>query len=443
MTDIAPTVPLPEPAAAEFRALLSGAGASGHLSLDALVNALPAVEFNPELIESLQAACAAAGVVLDEANESPVPDEIQVPERPDGAVESADVDEAPIDAERVARAAAFAATIGDDVEAPSRRSRPSRTRTSDGGSSDDPVRMYLKEIGRVPLLDARQEVRVAARIKRGLEASEHLAVLEESGEIDRLDLADLSRYKRLVRDGDRASDELIRANLRLVVSIAKRYVGRGMVLLDLVQEGNLGLMRAVEKFDHTKGFKFSTYATWWIRQAITRAIADQARTIRIPVHMVEAMNRVRRVQRQMHQELKREPTVEELAAEVDEPVEKIREILRIGLDPLSLDSPVGDEDESNLADFIQDENAAAPVDVAARHLLASAVGDVLVELSDREQEVVRLRFGLEDGRPRTLEEVGRQFGVTRERIRQIEAKTLAKLRHPHRSDRLRDYLEGA
>ena len=442
MTDIAPTVPLPEPAAAEFRALLSGAGASGHLSLDALVNALPAVEFNPELIESLQAACAAAGVVLDEANESPVPDEIQVPERPDGAVESADVDEAPIDAERVARAAAFAATIGDDVEAPSRRSRPSRTRTSDGGSSDDPVRMYLKEIGRVPLLDARQEVRVAARIKRGLEASEHLAVLEESGEIDRLDLADLSRYKRLVRDGDRASDELIRANLRLVVSIAKRYVGRGMVLLDLVQEGNLGLMRAVEKFDHTKGFKFSTYATWWIRQAITRAIADQARTIRIPVHMVEAMNRVKRVQRQMHQELKREPTVEELAAEVDEPVEKIREILRIGLDPLSLDSPVGDEDESNLGDFIKDENAAAPIDVAARHLLASAVGDVLVELSDREQEVVRLRFGLEDGRPRTLEEVGRQFGVTRERIRQIEAKTLAKLRHPHRSDRLRDYLEG-
>ena len=443
MTDIAPTVPLPEPAAAEFQALLSGAGASGHLSLDALVNALPAVEFNPELIESLQAACAAAGVVLDEANESPVPDEIQVPERPDGALESADVDEAPIDAERVARAAAFAATIGDDVEAPSRRSRPSRTRTSDGGSSDDPVRMYLKEIGRVPLLDARQEVRVAARIKRGLEASEHLAVLEESGEIDRLDLADLARYKRLVRDGDRASDELIRANLRLVVSIAKRYVGRGMVLLDLVQEGNLGLMRAVEKFDHTKGFKFSTYATWWIRQAITRAIADQARTIRIPVHMVEAMNRVKRVQRQMHQELKREPTVEELAAEVDEPVEKIREILRIGLDLLSLDSPVGDEDESNLADFIKDENAAAPVDVAARHLLASAVGDVLVELSDREQEVVRLRFGLEDGRPRTLEEVGRQFGVTRERIRQIEAKTLAKLRHPHRSDRLRDYLEGA
>jgi RNA polymerase primary sigma factor len=257
----------------------------------------------------------------------------------------------------------------------------------------------------------------------------------------KLDAGDVARYKRLVRDGDRASDELTRANLRLVVSIAKRYVGRGMVLLDLVQEGNLGLMRAVEKFDHTKGFKFSTYATWWIRQAITRAIADQARTIRIPVHMVEAMNRVKRVQRQMHQELKREPTVEELAEEVDQPVGKVREILRIALDPLSLDSPVGEEDETNLGDFIEDQNAVAPVEVAVRNLLTDEVAEVLHELSDREQEVVRLRFGLDDGRPRTLEEVGKQFGVTRERIRQIEAKTLAKLRHPHRSDRLRDYLE--
>ena len=443
MTDVAPTVPLPEPAAAEFRALLDSARPSGHLSLDALVHALKDVEFDPELIESLRGACAAAGVVLDEELDSPVPAEIVVPDRPDGEP-TAEVDDAPpVDSERVARAAAFAATIGDDVEEPTRRTRRTRSRGGEGGSADDPVRLYLKEIGQVPLLDARQEVRVAARIKRGLEAAEHLAVLEEAGEIDRLEPGDLARYKRLVRDGDRASDELIRANLRLVVSIAKRYVGRGMVLLDLVQEGNLGLMRAVEKFDHTKGFKFSTYATWWIRQAITRAIADQARTIRIPVHMVEAMNRVKRIQRQMHQELKREPTVEELAAEVDEPVEKVREILRIGLDLLSLDSPVGDEDESNLGDFIEDQTAVAPIDVAARHLLATAVGDVLVELSEREQEVVRLRFGLEDGRPRTLEEVGRQFGVTRERIRQIEAKTLAKLRHPHRSDRLRDYLEGA
>ncbi|MDG1412118.1 MAG: RNA polymerase sigma factor RpoD [Acidimicrobiales bacterium] len=298
--------------------------------------------------------------------------------------------------------------------------------------------MYLKEIGQVPLLDARQEVRVAARIKRGIDARE---MLDWPAEVGKLNASDIARYKRLVRDGDRASDELTRANLRLVVSIAKRYVGRGMVLLDLSQEGNLGLMRAVEKFDHTKGFKFSTYATWWIRQAITRAIADQSRTIRIPVHMVEAMNRVKRVQRQMHQELKREPTVEELAEEVDQPVAKVREILRIALDPLSLDSPVGEEDETNLGDFIEDQNAAAPVEVAVRNLLTNEVAEVLHELSDREQEVVRLRFGIDDGRPRTLEEVGKQFGVTRERIRQIEAKTLAKLRHPHRSDRLRDYLE--
>jgi len=340
----------------------------------------------------------------------------------------------------VARAAEFAASIGDDVEEPTRR-RHTRQR-GEGGSSDDPVRMYLKEIGQVPLLDARQEVRIAARIRRGGEGEELLAELAASGTLDELDPAERARLNRVVRDGDRARDELTRANLRLVVSIAKRYVGRGMVLLDLVQEGNLGLMRAVEKFDHTKGFKFSTYATWWIRQAITRAIADQARTIRIPVHMVEAMNRVKRIQRQMHQDLEREPTVEELAAEVDEPVEKVREILRIALDPLSLDSPVGEEDESNLGDFIEDQNAVAPIDAAARKLLAAAVEDVLHELSEREQEVVRLRFGLDDGRPRTLEEVGRQFGVTRERIRQIEAKTLAKLRHPHRSDRLRDYLEN-
>jgi len=443
MTSVTPTVPLPEPAGAEFRLLLESARPTGRLSLDALVHALQDVEFDPELIESLRAACAAAGVALDEEHDSPVPAEISVPDRPDGVAPET-IDEAPaIDPERVARAAAFAATIGDDVEEPPRRRRRLRARAAETGGSDDPVRLYLKEIGRVPLLDTRQEVRVAARIKRGLEAASHLEVLEEADELARLDPSDLARYRRLIRDGDRASDELIRANLRLVVSIAKRYVGRGMVLLDLVQEGNLGLMRAVEKFDHAKGFKFSTYATWWIRQAITRAIADQARTIRIPVHMVEAMNRVKRVQRQMHQELKREPSVQELAAELDEPVAKVREILRIGLDPLSLDSPVGDEDESNLADFIEDQNAVAPVEVAARHLLAAAVGDVLVELSEREQEVVRLRFGLEDGRPRTLEEVGRQFGVTRERIRQIEAKTLAKLRHPHRSDRLRDYLEGA
>jgi RNA polymerase primary sigma factor len=439
MTNTAPHLPLPDDAAVLFAALLETGKVSGHLSLDQLVHTLKDVEFDMDLFGQIRAACEAEGIVIDEDESSPVPPEIVVP----GTVAQPtqeELDAAPVDEARVARAAEFAASIGDDVEEPTRR-RHTRQR-GEGGSSDDPVRMYLKEIGQVPLLDARQEVRIAARIRRGGEGEELLAELAASGTLDELDPAERARLNRVVRDGDRARDELTRANLRLVVSIAKRYVGRGMVLLDLVQEGNLGLMRAVEKFDHTKGFKFSTYATWWIRQAITRAIADQARTIRIPVHMVEAMNRVKRVQRQMHQDLEREPTVEELAAEVDEPVEKVREILRIALDPLSLDSPVGEEDESNLGDFIEDQNAVAPIDAAARKLLAAAVEDVLHELSEREQEVVRLRFGLDDGRPRTLEEVGRQFGVTRERIRQIEAKTLAKLRHPHRSDRLRDYLEN-
>lgn len=440
MSESAAAAALPEFAALEFASLLNSAAVSGHLSLDAVVHALKDVEFDPEIIEGIRQSCAAAGVMLDEEHESPVPPEISVPQRPDGSVvvTEIDPDAPPIDEARVARAAAFAATIGDDVEQTSTRRSRGRSRVSESGGSDDPVRLYLKEIGQVPLLDARQEVRVAARIKRGIDARE---MLDWPAEVGKLNASDIARYKRLVRDGDRASDELTRANLRLVVSIAKRYVGRGMVLLDLSQEGNLGLMRAVEKFDHTKGFKFSTYATWWIRQAITRAIADQSRTIRIPVHMVEAMNRVKRVQRQMHQELKREPTVEELAEEVDQPVAKVREILRIALDPLSLDSPVGEEDETNLGDFIEDQNAAAPVEVAVRNLLTNEVAEVLHELSDREQEVVRLRFGIDDGRPRTLEEVGKQFGVTRERIRQIEAKTLAKLRHPHRSDRLRDYLE--
>ena len=441
MSDIMSVASLPEPAAAEFTRLLNESRAEGHLSLDVLVHALPTVEFDPELIEDIRQACEKAGVVLDEDLDSPVPEEIVVPKRPDGAEPEASADG--MDDERAARAAAFAATIGDDVDEAKPRRRRSPPRSREDAGSDDPVRMYLKEIGRFELLDARQEIRVAARIKRGLEAEAALLVLADAGETAVLSPADQSRYQRLVRDGSRASDELTRANLRLVVSIAKRYVGRGMSLLDLIQEGNLGLMRAVEKFDHTKGFKFSTYATWWIRQAITRAIADQARTIRIPVHMVEAMNRVRRIQRQMHQELKREPTIEELAAEVGESETKVRDMLRIGLDPLSLDSPVGDEDESNLSDFIEDRNAAAPVEIAARHMLSDAVSQVLDQLDYREQEVVRLRFGLVDGRPRTLEEVGREFGVTRERIRQIESKTLAKLRHPLRSEGLRDYLEGA
>jgi len=310
------------------------------------------------------------------------------------------------------------------------------------GSSSDPVRVYLKEIGRVALLTGAEEVGLAKRIEAGLAASVRLAEMEATGDIESLDVVAARRLARTVRDGESAKSDLIQANLRLVVSIAKRYVGRGMLLLDLIQEGNLGLMRAVEKFDHTKGFKFSTYATWWIRQAITRAIADQARTIRIPVHMVESINKVHRVQRQMLQELEREPTVEELADKVDITPARVREIMRISQDPLSLDSPVGETDDSNLSDFIEDQQAEAPAEMAARRMLGDAVIEALSELNEREKEVVRLRFGLDDGQARTLEEVGRVFGVTRERIRQIEAKTLAKLRHPHRSQKLRDYLDG-
>jgi RNA polymerase primary sigma factor len=319
--------------------------------------------------------------------------------------------------------------------------RPMARETTSGGSSD-PVRMYLKEIGRVPLLTGPEEVALAKRIEAGTFAAEELADLAAAGVLETLDPIDRKRLERRARDGERAKSELTQANLRLVVSIAKRYVGRGMLILDLIQEGNLGLMRAVEKFDYTKGFKFSTYATWWIRQAITRAIADQARTIRIPVHMVESINKVHRVQRQMVQELERDPTVEELAEKVDMTPARVREIMRISQDPLSLDSPVGEEDDSNLADFIEDQHAEAPAEIASRMMLNDAVMEALEELNEREQAVVRMRFGLDDGQARTLEEVGREFGVTRERIRQIESKTLAKLRHPHRSQKLRDYLDG-
>ncbi|MCU1458880.1 MAG: hrdB [Actinomycetia bacterium] len=301
--------------------------------------------------------------------------------------------------------------------------------------SFDPVRMYLKEIGKVPLLTGPQEVTLAKRIEAGLAALEQIELRPDLSEGERASL------EAVGADGALAKKQLTEANLRLVVSIAKRYVGRGMALLDLIQEGNLGLIRAVEKFDYTKGFKFSTYATWWIRQAITRAIADQARTIRIPVHMVETMNKVLRIQRQMLQELGREPTVDEVAEKVDLTPERVREIQRISQEPVSLETPVGEEDDSSLGDFVEDPQAIAPATAAARALLTEAIEEALEELNDRERQVVRLRFGLDDGQVRTLEEVGREFGVTRERIRQIESKTLAKLRHPNRSQRLRDYLE--
>ncbi len=278
----------------------------------------------------------------------------------------------------------------------------------DSVSIEDPVRMYLKEIGKVPLLSAEEEVELAKRMELG---------------------------------DQEAKNKLAEANLRLVVSIAKRYVGRGMLFLDLIQEGNLGLIKAVEKFDYRKGYKFSTYATWWIRQAITRAIADQARTIRIPVHMVETINKLIRVSRQLLQELGREPTPEEIAVQMNMPVEKVREILKISQEPVSLETPIGEEEDSHLGDFIQDDQVPVPADAAAFELLKEQLNEVLDTLTEREQKVLRLRFGLDDGKARTLEEVGRQFNVTRERIRQIEAKALRKLRHPSRSRKLKDYLE--
>ncbi len=282
----------------------------------------------------------------------------------------------------------------------------------DSVSIEDPVRMYLKEIGKVPLLSAEEEVELAQQMENGDEETK-----------------------------EEAKKKLAEANLRLVVSIAKRYVGRGMLFLDLIQEGNLGLIKAVEKFDYTKGYKFSTYATWWIRQAITRAIADQARTIRIPVHMVETINKLIRVSRQLLQELGREPTPDEIAKEMNMPVDRVREILKISQEPVSLETPIGEEEDSHLGDFIQDDQVPVPADAAAFTLLKEQLQEVLATLTDREQKVLRLRFGLDDGRARTLEEVGREFNVTRERIRQIEAKALRKLRHPSRSRKLKDYLD--
>jgi RNA polymerase primary sigma factor len=296
-------------------------------------------------------------------------------------------------------------------------------------SLDDPVRMYLREIGRVPLLTAEEEVRLAQLMERGK---------EERQRAERLKISPNYRY---MREGEDAQQRLTEANLRLVVSVAKKYIGRGMSLLDLIQEGNIGLIRAVEKFDYTKGYKFSTYATWWIRQAITRAIADQARTIRIPVHMVETINRLIRISRRLLQDLGREPTSEEIAEQMEISAEKVREIIKVSQEPVSLETPIGEEDDSHLGDFIEDHTALAPADAASHQLLKEQVEDVLDSLTDRERKVLQLRFGLDDGRSRTLEEVGKEFHVTRERIRQIEAKALRKLRHPSRSRKLKDYLD--
>jgi RNA polymerase primary sigma factor len=389
----APAAPVPVPLSAEVtlavgseevQALLARGRAAGSLSAEEIDAALVAAELPSEALDGVLQAVAAAGITLVDADE----------EDPAEPVEVA------------------------------------------AGPTSDPVRLYLREIGRVPLLTAADEVELSKAIEAGLFAAEKLSLDEGLSEAMCRDLHAVQVA------GVLAKRRLVEANLRLVVSIAKRYVGRGMAFLDLIQEGNLGLIRAVEKFDYTKGFKFSTYATWWIRQAITRAIADQARTIRIPVHMVETINKVIRLQRQLLQELGRDPTPEELGTALDLPPEKVVEIQKLAQEPVSLDTPVGEADDSHFGDFIEDADAVVPSEAAAFLLLKEQLELVMDELSERERQVIVLRFGLADGRPRTLEEVGQEFGVTRERIRQIESKTLLKLRHPSRAAKLRDYLSG-
>jgi RNA polymerase primary sigma factor len=416
----------------EFEALIAKGRLAGGLTQDDVVEVLRSVELSADLITGVVERIRGAGIefTYDSGETTIVP---MAPLEP--AVEPAPV------------LMAVPTEVVKPAKAPAKRSRPARAASTSfsetdsfRGSAADPVHMYLKEIGKVKLLDAALEVELAERILAGSEAEARLA---EDGLAGVRSGAERRADQRLVRQGHEAKEALIEANLRLVVSIAKRYRNRGLAFLDLIQEGNLGLMRAVEKFDHTKGFKFSTYATWWIRQAITRAIADQARTIRIPVHMVETIHKVVWAQRQFHQETGREPTTEELASLVDLTAERVREILRINQDTISLEQPIGDEEDFSLSDIIEDREAVVPGDAATRLMLDGALRDALAHLTPREQDVVRLRFGLEDGKIRTLEEVGRAFGVTRERIRQIEAKTLAKLRRPESAQLLRDYLEEA
>jgi RNA polymerase primary sigma factor len=414
--------PLPGVDHREWIDLVRSGQQTGELHAEDVAHVLRSVELTSDTLDLVQRTLAGHGVTIDDELHETLDDE--TPHTGVGRRIIIEDDEAEqLLARRRGRRTA-------------RRQAPN---TESPGTADG-VRMYLREIGQVDLLTTEDERRLAQLIEEGVAAAEQIDRAGEEGR--QLDATEMRMLTRAVQRGQRAKSELIQANLRLVVSIAKRYSGRGMQLLDLIQEGNLGLMRAVDKFDHTKGFKFSTYATWWIRQAITRSIADQARTIRIPVHMVEHMNRLTRTRRQMQQELEREPTVDELAEKLQIEPERVRDLLRISLDPLSLDSPVGEEDESNLGDFIEDASTDGPADAATRTMLTEAVESVLGELSDREQEIVRMRFGLDGARAKTLEEVGKEFGVTRERIRQIEAKTLAKLRHPQRSHKLREFLEA-
>ncbi len=406
-----------------------------------------------------KAAAKAAPAEVDEAVVPVVGDDIEEPNPEDlEPVDLAEIDDAAIDpavlaAADPALAVAAGAAVEDEDDEDDDEDGPKVL--SDDDDEDDPkpiaaegevgistdlVRAYLKEIGKVPLLTAEQEVELAQRIEAGLFAAEKLRQADD-GEAPKISTALRRDLDWLVVDGGRAKRHLLEANLRLVVSIAKRYLGRGMLFLDLIQEGNLGLIRAVEKFDYTKGYKFSTYATWWIRQAITRAMADQARTIRIPVHMVEQINKLTRVQREMLQELGREPTPEELAKELDMTPEKVVEIQGYAREPVSLETTIGDDQDSNLGDFIEDADAPIAAEVVSYGLMQEQLNEVLRTLTDREAAVVKMRFGLVDGQPRTLDEIGREFGLTRERIRQIESKTLSKLRHPSRSQKLRDYLD--
>jgi RNA polymerase primary sigma factor len=438
MSEVVPTISWPAGMPVEaFGALLALGRDRGSLTPEDLMPVLKSVELTADLMAAVLKRFADEGIAFEDDDPEALKADAEL------AAELALADEvdkvvfpvaAPVAAPpRVGRvrAAAIPKLVADDG--------------SLSGVGPDPVRTYLKEIGKVPLLSGDEEVKLAKRIESGVAAATRLDGLEGAAGADeaaiQVVVVDRRRDERALADGEAAKVTLTEANLRLVVSIAKRYRNRNLAFLDLIQEGNVGLMRAVEKFDYTKGFKFSTYATWWIRQAITRAIADQARTIRIPVHMVETINKVVRVQRQLLQELGREPTVDEVADRTEMTVPRVREILRLNQDTVSLEQPMGDEDGFSLSDVIEDSDAEVPADAAARVMLNEAVKEALSQLSEREQKVVRLRFGLDDGHMRTLEEVGKEFGVTRERIRQIEAKTLAKLRHPIRSQRLRDYLD--
>ena len=397
----------------EFGRLMRRGRARGSLSFDEIIDVLRDAELTPELFVEVHAALEAEGIEFDETV----------------AVEESDTDEA----RRLVRSVTRAV----------REKQPSAAK-GEQGSGGDSTRQYLREIGRVALLTAADEVELATQMLDGAEAESRLSELTASGKPGGHERLEVARLRRRQRRGESARDRLTRANLRLVVSVAKRYNGRGLPMQDLFQEGNLGLMRAVQKFDASKGFKFSTYATWWIRQAITRAIADQSRTIRIPVHMVDAMNRVLRAQRDLQQNLERQPSIDEIAERAVVTVGKVEELLRLARDqdnPLSLDSPLGDEQDVSLADLLPDRDADVPADEAERRMLGDAVMRALDGLDDREKAVVRMRFGLDNDQPRTLEEVGRHFGVTRERVRQIEARTMAKLRHPLRSSELRDYFD--